>query len=282
MSELEPTINGAAKIVETAQAAAIPSLLEPGGLASILLPMGSRVQVLDLEKYLQEPKRKRGVYRPATVESLIQYLDLHHGEGTAIWVDILGEVIVGVVNDHAPIEPGWGDHRAILQLIHTPEWNRWKKLDGQLVGQEQFAEHIEESITELVDPDAATMLEIAQSIQATTTASFRSATRLANGEIQMKYDEEVDAKAGRAGQLEIPSRFTLAIAPFYGEEPYQVTARLRYRVSGGKLAIGYRLDKPHEVLLDSLHHIAARLREKFAHVYMGQPTPGEHAGDTLD
>lgn len=116
-------------------------------------------------------------------------------------------------------------------------------------------------------------LEIAQSVQGKTKADWKTARRLDNGEVSFAYQEEIQASAGRSGHLEIPATFTLAIAPFYGEQPYEISARLRYRIREGHLSIGYKLDRPHEVLLAVLGGIAVRLREQdgFANVYMGAP-----------
>jgi uncharacterized protein YfdQ (DUF2303 family) len=162
----------------------------------------------------------------------------------------------------------------VLQLEHTDEWKHWTSLDKQLVGQTDFAEHIEQGLKEIVEPPAADMLELAQTFHAAQSASFRSATRLHNGITQVQYDEEVDASAGRSKQLEIPQEFTLAIAPFVGEEPYRVTARLRYRLSSGNLKLGYQLVRPADVVRDCLSSIADRLTEEFGDVFSGTaPAP---------
>ena len=54
----------------------------------------------------------------------------------------------------------------------------------------------------------------------------------------------MEAKAGRTGQLEIPAQFTLALRPFLGADNFEVTANLRYRITDGLLAIGFKLVEP--------------------------------------
>jgi uncharacterized protein YfdQ (DUF2303 family) len=149
----------------------------------------------------------------------------------------------------------------VLQLRPTDHWRHWLSLDGQLVRQQQFAEHIEQGLVEIVEPAAAEMLEIAQHFQANTTASFQTSRLLSNGQVQLKYIEDVDAKGGAAGQLDIPSTFTLALQPFEGSDQYRVTARLRYRVAAGQLTIGYQLDRPRDVLQAAFDDVVNEIAE---------------------
>jgi uncharacterized protein YfdQ (DUF2303 family) len=108
----------------------------------------------------------------------------------------------------------------LLALRKTEAWEQWLALDGKLMGQEQFAEFLEDHLPELLDPAAATMLEIAQSIQAATKAEFQSGTRLSTGERQFAYVENVTAKAGQRGDLTIPETFVVGLVPFEGSEGY--------------------------------------------------------------
>lgn len=61
----------------------------------------------------------------------------------------------------------------------------------------------------------------------------------------------------------------LALSPFIGEDRYAVIARLRYRLSGGRLTLGYKLDRPELVQRDALEKIAEALKEKFPLTYIG-------------
>jgi len=264
----------AGAIADIAQAAADPKHLDPTKIYSVVLPADAEQDTLDLEGFLPAPRRATGTYHPATVASFVHYAanhrDLAH---TTVWVDQLAHKLLAVLNDHAPGEAAWGDHRVELTLIKTPEWQHWIAKDGRYLNQEDFAEHLQDGILEIRDPNAATMLEIAQTVQGKTKADWKTARRLDNGEVSFAYQEEIQASAGRSGHLEIPATFTLAIAPFYGEQPYEIGARLRYRIREGNLSIGYKLDRPHEVLVAVLGGMATRLREQdgFPNVYIGTP-----------
>ncbi|HXO86918.1 MAG TPA: DUF2303 family protein [Gemmatimonadales bacterium] len=222
--------------------------------------------------FTDSPLRARGVYRPATVDALIAVINRHHDPAaTTIWVHQDSGRVEVVFNDAAPGTPAWRDHRAVLTLTQTPEWKHWLGKDNRLMDQNAFAEHIEDGLGEIVEPTAADMLELAQTFQAHTSATFRSGVRLSDGRVQFQYDEEIETKAGTSGQMQVPSTFTLAISPFLGEEPYRIEARFRHRQSSGKLTLGYKLDRPHVVVDDALKTIRERLSEKFPAVFIGEP-----------
>jgi hypothetical protein len=65
----------------------------------------------------------------------------------------------------------------------------------------------------------------------------------------------------------------LGLAPFVGEDAYRISARLRYRIRGGDLLLGYRLDRPADVLRDAVDGIADRLGQRFTldRVFVGRP-----------
>ncbi|HEY3021858.1 MAG TPA: DUF2303 family protein [Solirubrobacteraceae bacterium] len=269
----EPTINeaDAAVIRDLATVAAGPTGIDAGATYAFTLPPGTTLEVEDFEHLLERPRRKRGLVHVHTYDALVAYVADHiEAPHTALWVDQHGARVLALLNGHSTDQPGWGDHRAELALRATPEWTHWAGLDGKLVMRDHFAEHVEDGLAQIVEPAAATMLEISQSVQATIGAEFRSASRLDSGEVSMVYDETIEAKAGRKGNLKIPSEFVLALAPYYGEQPYRVTARLRYRIKGGDLKIGYRLVDPHKVREDCINGIAERLRENH-NVYLGAP-----------
>lgn len=260
----------AAAIIEVAQAAVEPKTLDPGKPQALIIPAGATAEIHDLRAWREAPKRATGTYKPATVEAFTAVATLYANESTTVWVHPTSGMIIAVFDDNAA-GPGWGEHRAELQLQKTPEWLYWAAQDGKMMSQEEFAEHIEGGLEEIAVPDAADVLEIAQSFHASHEASFRSQKRLASGEVQFLYDETIKATAGTAGQLTVPTTIMLAIAPFIAEDRAKITARLRFRLSGGKLSLGYILDRPDSVLQAALEGVAERLSNEFPRVFVGSP-----------
>lgn len=235
-------------IIETAQAAAEPTPLAVGEVYSLVVPAGGRAVLVDTEQFQAAPNRKRGTVELFTAGSFADYVKTHDTGSVSIFADVRQALVEAVIDGDTRDAAGWGQHRAVMRLRFTDPWKHWTSADGRLAKQQAFAEHIEQGLLEIVDPAAADMLEIAQHFQANTAAEFQTSKLLSNGQVQLKYTEQVDARAGVAGQLDVPATFTLALRPFEGSDTYKVTARLRYRVGGGALAIGYQLDRPNDVL----------------------------------
>lgn len=263
----------AAAVIETAQIAVEADELDPAIIYGRVLPGGARHEVVDLEKLLPAPRRIKGTVQLVTDESFSAYVDRFGIDGhIAIYADQDQFRVVAVLNHHTGERPAWGDHRAFLQLRKTAAWQRWERLNGQLGPQTQFAELIEEGIDDVVEPAGAELLELAQSFQAHSKVEFKSQRRLDNGETQLTYHETIDARAGQQGTITIPKEFVLGIAPFEGCEPYKVVARLRYRLNGGDLRIGYSLLRPEDIQRAAFDDVVKRIAEATQQeVFRGAP-----------
>jgi uncharacterized protein YfdQ (DUF2303 family) len=247
----------AAVVAELAKLALEPHAGKPGEI--LLLPGSSTL--VDFEKLLPVPRRKRGTVELHDAASLCAFVNEHKTDETHIYADATGFRFVAVINDATAPEPAWADHRAGLTLRQTEEWKRWAGKDNTLMSQEEFAEHIEDGAPEIVKPDAAAMLELAQTFQAKTGVDFKSSSVLQSGERQLTYNEEIKASAGGAGQITVPSIIELSLAAFEGGKKTKILARFRFRIGGGQLRIGYKLDRPEEVLREAVRSTADEIRE---------------------
>lgn len=208
----------------------------------------------------------RKVARRTVTETaaLIDYLARHANALTEVWASIdhlsITAAIDGFGSVHDGNDAGRCEHRVTLQLKHTPEWVAWTEFEG-LRDQISFAEHIEVCQADIMAPPGADLLELAQTFRASKTGQFESSQRLKSGETSLKFTENISASAGKSGTLDIPDTFELAIAPFRGGPRYKVVARLRYRIDGGRLLIGYKLDRPEDVLLSAFEAIVQEIRD---------------------
>lgn len=234
---------------------------DDGRFVSIVSPAGSFSQVVDLEKLREEfrptPRRKTGSFAAHTADAFTKYLGKHVTPTTELWADLTSRSVTAVINAHDETdgEAGWGDHRLHLQLQHTPSWKAWVGLDKQWLTQVQLAELLEERSTDVVDPDAATLMEITRSFKAAKKVAFEAGNHLSTGEVQFVYREEVEGKAGKKGELSMPEQFWLALAPFEGGQKYKVLARLRYSIDEGGLRLKYVLDRPAEYVQNAFNDV---------------------------
>ncbi len=87
----------------------------------------------------------------------------------------------------------------------------------------------------MVDPEAASLIEICRDLEATQGINFKSGVRLDNGDRTFTYEDETKVK----NELVVPSEIKLAIPLYYGEEPTIITAKFRFRVKPGALYFGF-------------------------------------------
>lgn len=252
-----------------------------------LLPAGGNVKTIDLEALEDElaphPRRKTGTVHVQDADSFIAYIEKHRLPGTEVFADMSRMKLVGIINAHSESSPaddveghaGHADHRVSLELLDTDAWKAWTSKDKTKMEQVAFAEHLEDNAAEVIYPDAATMLEIAQSFQATTAADFKSAQRIDNGTVGFRYEETQTARAGQVGELEIPSAFTIGVAPFEGADKAEVIARFRYRISNGHLTLSYALLDPtgvkRQAFLDHVDAVRGALDLISVPVFQGRP-----------
>lgn len=235
--------------------AAEPTNLEPGKVYAFPTSDGD-IQVVDcdLDKYRDRPRRKTGTVQLHDPASLLAFVEKHSTIATEMYADVKKVKVTAVLNSHEgsdeSLDPGlagWSDHRAEFRLEPTVAWEAWRAHDQAWLDQTAFAEFIEDHMSDIATPDAATMLEVAQSISAKTKASFQSSKRLSNGQTSIEYREEIDGKAGEAGHLQIPTDIVLAITPFEGVPTYEVKARFRYRINKNQLVLSYKLLEPERI-----------------------------------
>lgn len=197
------------------------------------------------------PRRVKAVATVTDTVSWLAYFRKYGGERhSEVFGDVRTSNVTAILN--APLDasmPGFGDHRVELQLTHSPAWQAWTRLNGQLVDQTAFAEHIEDRTPDMIEPTAADMLEVAQSIHATTEVHFQSGSRLVDGQQRFQYIEDVTGGAGQRGDMAIPTQLKLQLQVWRGVDiAVPVTARFRYRPAAKGLRVGIVLDRMDDVL----------------------------------
>lgn len=217
-----------------------------------------------VEKARDMPFRKRGTVALGDVPSFIAYCqDQAATDKGYLYADPDARSITAVFNDQRALgQPGWRDHRATFKAEFTPEFQLWMGHNKQHKSQTDFAEFLEDNLADLQGEDAALLLNVATTIQASSGINFASARRLQDGQTQLTYNEVIDAKAGADGALKIPQTFTLGLRIFKNGDAYKLTARLKYRLGGGSVKFWYELERPERAVEDAFSGYVAEVREK--------------------
>lgn len=254
-------------IVTIAQNAATPVEVQPGKRYALGLPEGAKLHELnlDLDEFRDHPRRKKGTVAVHDAASFADYFHRHYETNVSeVWADVLAQHITGILNGHetgAGQSAGWRDHRVRFTVTPTDAWKAWLGIDGKMLPQREFAEFLEDNVLDIRQPTSADMLEVAQTIEGNVGVEFESGERLSTGQRRFAYRETTTAKAGQSGTLEVPETIKLALRPFEGAALFEVTARFRYRINGGNLSLGVKLDRPKDVLTDAFEDVVVRLGE---------------------
>jgi uncharacterized protein YfdQ (DUF2303 family) len=245
----------------------------------VMVPPGhSAKDITELvEKAQPHPNRPRGTVKLQDIDSLLIYCADQTAASDAskygyIYANANTRDIVAVFNDHRAGPAGWRDHRAEFKAEFTPEFDKWFNRNKQTMEQGAFAEFIEDNMADITEPAATVMLEMATTIQAKTDINFSSSKRLDNGQVQLGYTENIDARAGANGALAIPKVFNLGMRVFKNGEGYKLQARLKFRLNGGSVKFWYELDRPERVIEAAFSGYVETLREKSGYaVLLGTP-----------
>lgn len=230
--------------------AALGDIREVAGTPVVVVPNGYSCE--DFSHLLRTPTRLKGTTVLSDEASFIDYVVLHLSKGTDLYFQSSPPVFLSVFNADRPDSPDWSDHRAVYKCPLSVEWKTWFGADGNKMGQEDFARFVEANLPDIIDPEAANMLEIALTLEAKKKVNFASGLRLSNGSNQLTYEEQVDGTAAK-GNLTIPETITIGIPVFEGGDRYKIEAHFRYRIAdGGKLTMWFELVRPHKVIEDAV------------------------------
>lgn len=247
--------NGVEALIDVGSA--LSEVRTAGDMPFVIVP--HEYSVRSLEDLLPIPTRCRGTVKLRDAKSFIATVKRFSGDECQIYGDLRVGSFVAVFNDHTPADPGWRDHRATFCCEQSVEWKRWTEADGKKMTQPVFAEFIEDNLPDIVDPVAATMLEISRTFEAKKKVAFQSSIRLSNGQHEFTYEESVSGTAAK-GKLQIPESITLGLPVFDGGQPYAVEARLRYRIGdGGQLMLWFDLLRPHRIIEDAIKAVVSEI-----------------------
>lgn len=211
---------------------------------------GSRT-VTELDSFLAELNR-----RPLTTETGTLWGCADRGQLVAIYNDHEGGDNTAELgaDDRAA---GWRDDKLVLQLKTDPDWAAWHNLSGKPHRQEEFGDLVEELLHTVVSPDQAELLEVIDSVRASSKGQFESSITRANGAQKVTFNTEINATAGRTDQLEVPQIITLRLRPWEGHpSTYDVDAYFRLRIEAGRLLLMIKLKPTRQIIRDAWKEIA--------------------------
>lgn len=219
----------------------------PAGGEFVVVPAGCSVEHLKPV----DPPLTHVKARPvlADAASFCGYVERFRTPETVLFADRDRREVRAVFDYHAPPEnveaedetrevkgepvPAYCDHVASFPAPLTEEWARWDAIHRKGVPQLEFMEFLEENAADIVEPEAAKVLEIVADFRAHKSLTFESQQRLRDGNVRLTFHEDTNTN-GRE-QIDLPPEIAVAIPVFMGAGRARLRVFLRFRIREGAL-----------------------------------------------
>jgi hypothetical protein len=242
---------------------------------SVTAEQGLQVEQIDTrEEAAATPLRVNDTRVVSDLPSFLAELDRRGlNDAGTLWGNADRGEIQAVYNDHVGDHAGDRDDRLKLVLTADRDWTAWHKLSGQFVPQDQFGDIVEDLRHTITSPDQADLLEIIDSVRASTRGEFESTIERARGGQKLTYKKEVNAKAGAVGrELEVPQTITLSLRPWEGHPNlYDVNAYFRLNITEGHLKLAVKLFPTREILRQAWADVTTKVTEAIDKPVYSQP-----------
>jgi uncharacterized protein YfdQ (DUF2303 family) len=217
------------------------------GVPHLIHPTGT--QATQLHHLLAQPNRMRRHITLADLGEMVAYLkELIATDGAhypVIYAHYEQKTFTLYPDYHKADTLEWLDHKADTRLTYSREFETWRAKNGQRMNQTDFAEFIDSNVVDIIEPTGATMVTMAQTLEATRTEVFKSAVRVSSGEHQFTWANTGDAHQNTV----IPERFKIAVRIYQGDEDaIELTAKLYYRIKDGAVTFFYQLHRVDEII----------------------------------
>ena len=214
-----------------------------------------------LSRYMPRRVSQSNKYSFANLESFTRYVNEEKAENTRVFID--AEKAFAVIDHSDKSTPRLQEHRATLPFNYSEDYERIRAVNKQYIKQEDFAELCADLAHCIVDPEPATLLELAQDLRGTTNVKWRNGKKLQNGKISIEYVESEEVtKAGAKGDIEIPSALKISV-PVYdcSKDKAALEAEFRYRVTPGGIFFALIIRGLEEIERQAVESIGAQIAE---------------------
>lgn len=191
------------------------------------------ITLASLERFLPIPHRPDIHIALHTARDLHAYViaqTIKDNDHPVIFADRDTMTIKAYLDYHHDVEPCWLNHTAKVAFKNSHQFDRWKRVNGQQMSQEQFALFLDEVINDIATPTGTEVLSFAENLEATSTQVFKAAVKLASGETNYTFTDQRDGDIS----TKIIDKFSIGIPIWQGGEKVAIEARLFHRIVDNK------------------------------------------------
>lgn len=210
--------------------------------AIVALP--DRFEKHDLEQYLPNRRRARGLMTTHTLSDFAKYTKTHAEAGATVFVDADEMSATAVLNLGTSTAPGHTDNRAKAQLRRTAAYVALKAhANGQAISQLKAAEFLEDwpGQVQCFNDDGG--ITLPKAIAAIRKLSIESMRKLESSEQSLSASKSAFESVQATSADPIPTTIYFDCEPYYGLEMRQFVLRLGVLTGGDKPAISLRIVK---------------------------------------
>ena len=185
--------------------------------------------VKELDSLADVPRRLIATVDVHDTDSFNSYLAAYGQERSVVFANVDLFKLTAYLDYHTDAEtPSYCTHVLTYSAPLDPSMKTWKQLDGEFIGQRRFARFLEENAEDIVEPDAASVMEQAMNLEVIRKVSFRSAERLQNGTREYLYESQDEGKG--KGKIVLPEELKLNLPVFLNGDKHDIRVFLRYDI----------------------------------------------------
>lgn len=244
MTETRTLIDAAAAVVPKTEWA---WLEQERGLMMLSRPGTHHHEIMDLERFLQRPRRVQREVSLDTYADLCNYVDRFKSPSTVVAVSRAAMKVKAFIEyiEPDPLDedavPSFCDFIATHRLDFSTDFKPWLEIHGKELTQAQFASFLEDNAEIAVSPEPADLMEVASKFETNRSVGFQSVVNLSTGEREFKYQEKDHA----VGAIRAPKVIYMGCPILVATLPVEWSVRFAYRINDGALrftATIHRLD----------------------------------------
>lgn len=196
----------------------------------------------DLEKYLTNRRRARGVMSTSNVGHFAEYANKHAENGASVFIQQDSMTAVAVLNLGHPVEPGHADNLAKLAPKKTAAYTALKCIaTGAGHKQQVIAEFLEDWPGQVSCFNAIGVISASQAIAAVRKITIESMRKLENTEQQLSSSRSSFESVQATSTELLPTTIYFEAVPYHGFEKRSFVLRLSVLTGSEKPAISLRI-----------------------------------------
>lgn len=215
-----------------------------------LLVVPHAAELMSLERHMESPIAHSGNACMSRVESFIDYVNDFKTEHSRLYI-IEGSSGLPqmrcIFDDREKDVPSWSAFSVVFDPKYSRQLEAWSSWNGNWKRPDNFAKFLNTNRLDVVDPEAATLIEIIRDIRGTANVEFKEAVDEHTGAKNHAYAEKVTLKGGK-NEVTVPTGFNIAI-PIYERQRkrIRINCHLSAMVEDGKVMFCYEMDQFEEI-----------------------------------